>query len=384
MRRIPSDNNKKRNNNTNQNNKFNKNIPKKKSEDIENDLPTKEEVYKGKNLINQNSININEQYEENNIIDYDDIDENIKINFPINHLEPFSRSKFNNNVGVNRNNINSINYNNYNNNNFFNNNINNNNINININNPNLINRINSRSQSYLDEEGNIIYKNNPNEIISRNQREPQIIKLDSHRIKIGNNEFEDLTKEAREVQNKEAFEKKILGITKQEIPKDTIKKPFLERVGDFINEHEDGILTILDGIGCILLYGPSINRTIDRIGDWVDGWGEPKDNMENIEGNDNINNSSIQRRLILEKNKDYGTILKFLPIWEVRQNKRSDNNNNCVICLSEFQIGERIAALPCLHVFHYDCIKNWLINELLCPVCKFEVTLKSIIGDNNN
>ena len=382
MKRIPSDNKKESNIDKNQNNKLNKNLPNKNSEVIEDDLPTKEEVYKEKNFINQNRININEEYEENNIIDYDNIDENIKINFPKNHLEPFSRSKFNNNININSNNLNRFNFNNYNNNNFFNKNINNNNIN--INNSNLINRINSRSQSYLDEEGNIIYKNNPNEIISRNQREPQIIKLDSHRIRIGNNEFEDLTKEAREVQNKEAFEKKILGITKQEIPKDTIKKPFMRRVGDFINDHEEGILTFLDGIGCILLYGPSINRTIDRIDRWVDGWGEPGNNIENIDGNDNINNSSIQRRIILEKNKDYETILKFLPIWEVRQNKRSINNNNCVICLSEFQIGERIAALPCLHVFHYDCIKNWLINELSCPVCKFEVTLKSIIGDNNN
>ena len=76
--------------------------------------------------------------------------------------------------------------------------------------------------------------------------------------------------------------------------------------------------------------------------------------------------------------------MKFIPIWEVKENKKSDNNNNCIICLYEFNIGDKISALPCLHVFHFDCIKHWLKNELSCPVCKLEVTLTSIIGENNN
>ena len=123
------------------------------------------------------------------------------------------------------------------------------------------------------------------------------------------------------------------------------------------------------------LFGSSYFYNIDVFGKLVEVTISLKD--YELEG------FNIFGRIISEKNKDYETILKFLPIWEVVQCKRSINNNNCVICLSEFQIGEKIAALPCLHIFHYDCIKSWLKTDLICPVCKFEVTLKSIIGENN-
>ena len=336
--------------------------------------PTEEELYKRQlnNSKNQSINNIN-SIEENDGFLTDNIDENISIHLPNNNQLNFNNIKINN-----PNNINSITFSNERNNNRKNrnnrndlNNINNiNNIN-NTNNINAINNINNRMESYLDVNGNVVYKNDTNE--------PQILKLDSHRIKVGKNEFEDLTNEAREMQNKEAFEKKILGIYKNNDNEIKVeKKPFLERVGDFIENHEEGILAVIDGIGCILLHGPSIVRTINRFDRWMDNIGnsEPSSNLQNDE---NIINEIGLR----DKERDLNTILKFLPVWEIRENKKHDNNNNCVVCLSEFQIGDIISALPCCHIFHTECIQNWFRNELTCPVCKFEVTLSSIIGRHN-
>ena len=335
-------------------------------ENDENDLPTESEIYrvqkikndKNKQLIGNINFNQDDEKDFN-----DDTDENIIINQPNN----YNSLKINNLNIHNPNNINSITFHNQQNNNNRNNN---NNINSLISN-NINNNI---MESFLDENGDVVYKN----------YEPELSRIDSHRIKVGNNEFEDLTTEAREMQNKEAFEKKILGIYNNnniEREREIIQenKPFLERIGDFIDNHQEGILAVIDGIGCILLHGPSIARTINRLDRWIDNIGS-----NNSEQNQNNEQNILNEIGLQEKEKDLNTILKFLPIWEVRENKRHDNNNNCVVCLSEFQIGDIISALPCCHVFHTECVKNWLKNELSCPVCKFEVTLSSIIGKNNN
>ena len=337
------------------NNNYRRNIT--NNDDDEYNYPTEAELKRINRLKennNQNIIDIN-SIEDDQVIynEDDDIDENIDINQPNNYNSLINL----NNLHIhNPNNINSINFINQ------NNNINNNNNNINNNN------INKNTETFLDENGNIIYKNKDNE--------PELKKINSHRIKVGNNEFEDLTSEARELQNKEAFEKKILGIYKSNEREIKVeKKPFIERVGDFIENHGDGILAVIDGIGCILLHGPSIARTINRVDRWIDSIGNNSEQQQN----NIVNEVGLQ-----SKERDLTTIWKFLPVWEVRENKRSNNNNNCVVCLTEFQIGDIISALPCCHVFHTDCIQNWLKKELSCPVCKFEVTLSSIIGQYNN
>eukprot|EP00929_Paragymnodinium_shiwhaense_P039795 TRINITY_DN20858_c0_g1_i1.p1 TRINITY_DN20858_c0_g1~~TRINITY_DN20858_c0_g1_i1.p1 ORF type:complete len:474 (-),score=70.00 TRINITY_DN20858_c0_g1_i1:119-1540(-) len=40
----------------------------------------------------------------------------------------------------------------------------------------------------------------------------------------------------------------------------------------------------------------------------------------------------------------------------------------CIICLGEFRDGEEAAQLPCNHVFHNDCIGQWLSKSRHCPL----------------
>lgn len=43
----------------------------------------------------------------------------------------------------------------------------------------------------------------------------------------------------------------------------------------------------------------------------------------------------------------------------------------CVICLSEFTLGERVRILPkCNHGFHVRCIDKWLNSHSSCPTCR--------------
>lgn len=42
----------------------------------------------------------------------------------------------------------------------------------------------------------------------------------------------------------------------------------------------------------------------------------------------------------------------------------------CVICLENFKEHELISKLECNHSYHEHCIKEWIINKLICPYCK--------------
>ena len=64
-------------------------------------------------------------------------------------------------------------------------------------------------------------------------------------------------------------------------------------------------------------------------------------------------------------------------------NKLDPEKRNCVICLEDFKSGEKATLLPCVHLFHKNCIKNWLKSKNSCPICKFELTRENINKQNN-
>ncbi|GFQ00771.1 E3 ubiquitin-protein ligase mbr2 [Phtheirospermum japonicum] len=42
----------------------------------------------------------------------------------------------------------------------------------------------------------------------------------------------------------------------------------------------------------------------------------------------------------------------------------------CSICREEYNDGEDLGTLECGHDFHKECIKQWLVQKNLCPICK--------------
>ncbi|KAL9272115.1 E3 ubiquitin-protein ligase ARK2C-like protein [Drosera capensis] len=54
--------------------------------------------------------------------------------------------------------------------------------------------------------------------------------------------------------------------------------------------------------------------------------------------------------------------------------KATENKTTeCSICLKDFENGENITTLPCLHQYHHKCIKHWLKENKGCPICRIEV-----------
>lgn len=57
-----------------------------------------------------------------------------------------------------------------------------------------------------------------------------------------------------------------------------------------------------------------------------------------------------------------------------------DDESCCVICLEEMTKKEEekivIMEMPCLHLFHEECIKKWLKTSHCCPTCRFSMPTK--------
>ncbi|KAL2917388.1 E3 ubiquitin-protein ligase Praja-2 [Polyrhizophydium stewartii] len=45
----------------------------------------------------------------------------------------------------------------------------------------------------------------------------------------------------------------------------------------------------------------------------------------------------------------------------------------CIVCQEDFAEEETTIELPCKHVFHPECINNWLKLNGTCPVCRFSL-----------
>jgi E3 ubiquitin-protein ligase BIG BROTHER-like protein len=46
----------------------------------------------------------------------------------------------------------------------------------------------------------------------------------------------------------------------------------------------------------------------------------------------------------------------------------------CVICRMEFEVGEDVKLMPCKHIFHPGCLDQWLVINKACPICAKELS----------
>ena len=74
-------------------------------------------------------------------------------------------------------------------------------------------------------------------------------------------------------------------------------------------------------------------------------------------------------------------IIQTYPISKIHDiNKLSEDKKRCSICLENFKNGDDSIILPCIHIFHSDCIKKWMKTNGICPICKSKINA----GDNDN
>lgn len=78
-------------------------------------------------------------------------------------------------------------------------------------------------------------------------------------------------------------------------------------------------------------------------------------------------------------------VLDSLPTTKIEDvSKLDQEQKKCTICLEEYQKGEELIVLPCIHLFHKPCIVNWLKKQNSCPICKFKLTFENIQNQMSN
>lgn len=89
-----------------------------------------------------------------------------------------------------------------------------------------------------------------------------------------------------------------------------------------------------------------------------------------------------QRRIhMMNRGASKDTIEKNTFPHKYKRIKRSsdemeDNTEKCTICLSDFEDTEDVRRLPCMHLFHVECIDQWLSSNKRCPICRVDIETK--------
>ncbi|KAK9093965.1 hypothetical protein Scep_025434 [Stephania cephalantha] len=53
-------------------------------------------------------------------------------------------------------------------------------------------------------------------------------------------------------------------------------------------------------------------------------------------------------------------------------------DSQCCVCLGEFEMKEQLHQIPtCNHIFHIECIHNWLHANTTCPLCRCSIVSSS-------
>ncbi|KAL3362794.1 hypothetical protein AABB24_012218 [Solanum stoloniferum] len=56
---------------------------------------------------------------------------------------------------------------------------------------------------------------------------------------------------------------------------------------------------------------------------------------------------------------------------------KSQEQDECTICLDQFKISDNLMQLTCAHKFHSKCLVPWLESNAHCPCCRMTIILTS-------
>ncbi|KAL5713965.1 hypothetical protein ACHQM5_015991 [Ranunculus cassubicifolius] len=67
-------------------------------------------------------------------------------------------------------------------------------------------------------------------------------------------------------------------------------------------------------------------------------------------------------------------LVENIPLIQITTKNHFDScgeENSCSVCLEDLKVGQKVRDLPyCRHMFHPNCIDQWLTKHGSCPLCR--------------
>ncbi|KAM7258720.1 hypothetical protein ACFE04_014461 [Oxalis oulophora] len=127
------------------------------------------------------------------------------------------------------------------------------------------------------------------------------------------------------------------------------------------NTFDSNVIMILSVLLCAIICSLVLNyiiRCVLRCSRFISSQSNDDDNTVKLGADTGVQKKALKMFPIVKYSADE---MKQLPGLDAE----------CVICLNEFTVGERIRLLPkCNHGFHKRCIDKWLTSHSSCPKCR--------------
>lgn len=90
-----------------------------------------------------------------------------------------------------------------------------------------------------------------------------------------------------------------------------------------------------------------------------------------------------EAQLVSEMNRQRALdqLEKYLPTKEYQQNQSTIAQEACCICFEEFKASSKIKETVCMHIFHAECLKEWIKTKYErpdCPSCRLAIVLEEV------
>ena len=74
-------------------------------------------------------------------------------------------------------------------------------------------------------------------------------------------------------------------------------------------------------------------------------------------------------KIFEDKDKNKNINKKIEKMAQIYYKDNMHGNPECAICFDIFKENELLTQLKCNHVFHKECLSQWLLNNNNCPIC---------------